>query len=47
LIEVGKKELFEKLSQALEIGDCTAIAAHAHALKGVGRNLIMNMREYA
>jgi signal transduction histidine kinase/CheY-like chemotaxis protein len=30
---------FEKLSQALEVGDCAAIAAHAHALKGVGRNL--------
>ena len=35
----GTKEHFEKLSQALEIGDCAAIAAHAHALKGVGRNL--------
>ncbi len=30
---------FEKLSHAMEIGDCTAIASHAHALKGVGRNL--------
>jgi HPt (histidine-containing phosphotransfer) domain-containing protein len=30
---------FERLSQALEIGDCEAVATHAHALKGVGRNL--------
>jgi PAS domain S-box-containing protein len=30
---------FEKLSKAVEIGDCTAIESHAHALKGVGRNL--------
>ena len=33
------KEHFEKLSQAVKIGDCAAIATHAHALKGVGRNL--------
>jgi HPt (histidine-containing phosphotransfer) domain-containing protein len=33
------KEHFERLSQAVEIGDCTAITAHAHARKGVGRNL--------
>jgi two-component system, NtrC family, C4-dicarboxylate transport sensor histidine kinase DctB len=33
------KEHFEKLSHAVEIGDCAAIAAYAHALKGVGRNL--------
>jgi two-component system sensor histidine kinase/response regulator len=30
---------FNKLSHAMEIGDCASIAAHAHALKGVGRNL--------
>jgi HPt (histidine-containing phosphotransfer) domain-containing protein len=33
------KELFEKLTQAVKVGNCAAIAAHAHALKGVGRNL--------
>ena len=33
------QEHFEKLSQAVKSGDCAAIAAHAHALKGVGRNL--------
>jgi len=32
-------EHFEKLSQAVKTGDCVAIAYHAHALKGVGRNL--------
>jgi PAS domain S-box-containing protein len=30
---------FEKLSLALANGDCESIASHAHALKGVGRNL--------
>jgi PAS domain S-box-containing protein len=30
---------FEKLSRAVDAGDCPSIAAHAHALKGVGRNL--------
>jgi len=30
---------FEKLSDAVDIGDCPLIASHAHALKGVGRNL--------
>ncbi len=30
---------FDKLSQAVTIGDCESIAAHAHALKGAGRNL--------
>jgi len=34
-------EHFEKLSQAVKTGDCSAIACHAHALKGVGRNLSM------
>ena len=29
----------KKLSQAVECGDCPAIAAHAHALKGLGENL--------
>ena len=33
------KEHFEKLSLAVEIGDYASIASHAHALKGVGRNL--------
>jgi len=30
---------FDKLSQAIKNGDCRSIASHAHALKGVGRNL--------
>ena len=30
---------FEKLSGAVDSGDCPAIASHAHALKGIGRNL--------
>lgn len=29
----------EQLSGAVALGDCPAIASHAHALKGVGRNL--------
>jgi len=29
----------DKLSLAVAQGDCQAIASHAHALKGVGRNL--------
>jgi len=33
------KEHFEKLVQAVEAGDCAAITSHAHAIKGVGRNL--------
>jgi len=33
------KRHFEELSAAVKIGDCPAIASHAHALKGVGRNL--------
>jgi signal transduction histidine kinase/CheY-like chemotaxis protein/CHASE3 domain sensor protein len=33
------QELLAKLSQALEMADCAAIAAHAHALKGIGKNL--------
>jgi len=33
------KKHFEKLSAAVKVGDCAAIASHAHALKGVGRNL--------
>ncbi|MFC1652560.1 PAS domain S-box protein [Planctomycetota bacterium] len=33
------QEYYEKLSQALDNGDCESIASHAHALKGVGRNL--------
>ena len=33
------KEHFEKLSAAVEVGDCVGVASHAHALKGVGRNL--------
>jgi len=33
------KDHFEKLSQALKLGDCPSIAFHAHALKGVSRNL--------
>jgi signal transduction histidine kinase/HPt (histidine-containing phosphotransfer) domain-containing protein/ActR/RegA family two-component response regulator len=28
-----------QLAQAVEAGDCAAMASHAHALKGVGRNL--------
>jgi HPt (histidine-containing phosphotransfer) domain-containing protein len=30
---------FDRLSQAVKSADCESIAAHAHALKGVGRNL--------
>ena len=30
---------FDKLRAAVKVGDCDAIASHAHALKGVGRNL--------
>ena len=30
---------FSKLSQALKNTDCPSVASHAHALKGVGRNL--------
>ncbi len=30
---------FDKLAQAVADGDCVAVASHAHALKGVGRNL--------
>jgi PAS domain S-box-containing protein len=30
---------FEQLTCAVEFKDCPAVAAHAHALKGVGRNL--------
>jgi len=30
---------FEKLSHAVDSKDCPAVASHAHALKGVGRNL--------
>ncbi len=30
---------FDKLSLAVTAGDCESIASHAHALKGVGRNL--------
>jgi HPt (histidine-containing phosphotransfer) domain-containing protein len=33
------REHFDKLSRAVESGDCESIASHAHALKGVGRNL--------
>jgi len=33
------KTHFEKLSQAVEMGDCQSIATHAQALTGVGRNL--------
>ncbi len=33
------KKHFESLSMAVKSGDCSAIASHAHALKGVGRNL--------
>jgi signal transduction histidine kinase/DNA-binding NarL/FixJ family response regulator/HPt (histidine-containing phosphotransfer) domain-containing protein len=30
---------FDQLCQAVTSGDCVSIASHAHALKGVGRNL--------
>ena len=33
------KENFEKLSEAVKSGDSKAIASHAHAIKGAGRNL--------
>ncbi len=33
------QEHFDKLSQAVEHQDCEGIVSHAHALKGVGRNL--------
>jgi signal transduction histidine kinase/HPt (histidine-containing phosphotransfer) domain-containing protein len=33
------KKHFENLSMAVKNGNCSAIASHAHALKGVGRNL--------
>ena len=33
------KAHFKKLSRAVETADCPSIASHAHALKGVGRNL--------
>ena len=33
------QSLSEKLSEAVEIGDCASIASYAHALMGVGRNL--------
>ena len=33
------QEHFDRLSEALETGDCAVIASHAHAIKGVGRNL--------
>jgi len=33
------QEHFAKLSHAIGNGDCESIASHAHALKGVGRNL--------
>jgi len=33
------KEHFDELVPAIEDGDCASIASHAHALKGVGRNL--------
>jgi CheY-like chemotaxis protein/HPt (histidine-containing phosphotransfer) domain-containing protein/anti-sigma regulatory factor (Ser/Thr protein kinase) len=32
------KEHFEKLSEAMKSGDSEAIASHAHAIKGLGRN---------
>ncbi len=37
-IEDTKKH-FEQLTAAVQVSDCKAIASHAHALKGVGRNL--------
>jgi two-component system sensor histidine kinase/response regulator len=33
------KKHFEKLCQAVAAADCEGMASHAHALKGVGRNL--------
>ena len=33
------QSLFEKLTEAVEIGDCASIASYTHALMGVGRNL--------
>jgi len=33
------QEHFDRLSEAVENGDCAVIASHAHAIKGVGRNL--------
>jgi len=33
------QEHFDRLSEAVETGDCAAIALRAHAIKGVGRNL--------
>jgi two-component system, sensor histidine kinase len=33
------REYFDKLSHAVENGACESIASHAHALKGMGRNL--------
>ncbi len=33
------KNHFEKLCQAVAAADCAGMASHAHALKGVGRNL--------
>jgi signal transduction histidine kinase/DNA-binding response OmpR family regulator len=33
------KRHFQKLSRAVEAADCAATVTHAHALKGIGRNL--------
>jgi HPt (histidine-containing phosphotransfer) domain-containing protein len=33
------QRLYENLCQALKSQECSSIASHAHALKGVGRNL--------
>jgi signal transduction histidine kinase/CheY-like chemotaxis protein/HPt (histidine-containing phosphotransfer) domain-containing protein len=32
---------FDKLDDAVKNGDCMAVTAHAHALKGVGRNICL------